>query len=51
MTARYCDPLRLHDNGRHAFPPRRNSKEPVITGWMAQSAGRAAASWRRLRAG
>ena len=51
MTAPYCDPLRLPDNGWHAFLLRRTSKEPAVTGWMAQSAGRAAAGWRRLRAG
>ena len=33
MTSSYCDPLRLHDNGWHTFPLRRNSKEPAIKGW------------------
>ena len=51
MTAPYCDPLRLLDNGWHAFPLRRNSKEPAIKCLAARSAGRTAASWRRLRAG
>ena len=51
MTASYCGPLRLPDNGWHAFALRRNSKEPAIKCMAARSAGRAAASWRRLRAG
>ena len=33
MTAPYCDPLRLLDNGWHVFPLRRGSKEPAVAGW------------------